>query len=399
MSSHSKAATLLADGKHEQASRRLESARESLDEAATLNDDYSLGRAASIQEKRETITERLNEAAQQPREELEERLATAEAAVKRGITARSADDYETAVEAFRDAYDAYQSMHDHATKYDLDATWEVEQRESMVAEYLDVAEAELDERQQTIRDSLGQVLDDAEATLVRAEQYNEVDDQVSARESLDGARRALDDAAQLVETDLAATTQEDRYSTLETRAQTLASKLPEETVNEYRDRDLIDALQRLTTKLDESPRPEFINKYGDYPADAYLESFGSWTDALAAANLDPIDEAARERRKYSRVEVLDALVALTDELGQPPSRTEMNRKGAVSSTTVANRFADWETAIEFAENVSENATDEDATTAKRHGETDPTADDNSESDETETEGGILGQIEDELSGL
>jgi|APHM01.1.fsa_nt_gi hypothetical protein len=115
--------------------------------------------------------------------------------------------------------------------------------------------------------------------------------------------------------------------------------------SEPSDQDLIDAVQRLAAKCEESPRPEVVDKYGEYPADGYIETFGSWEDALTAANLDLIDEATRERRVYSRMEVLDAVGDLIDKLGHVPSQTEMNRKGAVSATTVANRCENWNTAL------------------------------------------------------
>jgi hypothetical protein len=107
-------------------------------------------------------------------------------------------------------------------------------------------------------------------------------------------------------------------------------------------------LQELATKLDESPRPEFVNAYGDYPADAYLEEFGSWPEALVAANLSPVDDERRERRKYSRVEVLDAVAELAEELGHPPTKGDMNEHGRTSASPVASRFKDWDTALELA---------------------------------------------------
>jgi hypothetical protein len=144
----------------------------------------------------------------------------------------------------------------------------------------------------------------------------------------------------------------------------------------------------LSTKLGESPRPEFVNQYGKYPADAYLEMFGSWPEALAAANLDPIDEAGRERRSYSRVEVLDAVVALADELGHPPSKGEMNKQGGMSASPVESRFKNWETALEVA-GVTGGRTEEDS----------EDVDSNESKHEDEKDDGILGEIESEIQSF
>ncbi len=132
----------------------------------------------------------------------------------------------------------------------------------------------------------------------------------------------------------------------------------EKTQSDPSDQDLIDSLQRLAARLGESPHLEFADKYGDFPANAYIESFGSWEDALIAANLDLIDKTVRNRRPYSRAELLDAIVDTTEKLGHIPSKTEMNSKGAVSSMTVALRFDDWSTALSFVEDrINVNSTE------------------------------------------
>lgn len=401
MSSYSTAAKLLEDEERERSLRRLESARESLNEASNLNQEYALGRSDSIQEKQEKVSELLGEANEAPKDTLHERLVAAESAVARGIDAREAGAVDSAVEAFTDALDTYEEARELAAENDLDAIWEVEQRLSMTEEYLEVARSELETRQHAVRKDLNQILEDGESTLVTAEQHVEVNDTVSAREAFEETTSMLDDAAKLIETGLATGNQEDRHEALDKRANNLESRLPESSTGEYRNRDLINALQRLTIKLEESPRPEFVNEYAEYPADAYLTAFGTWSDALAAANLDPIDETTRERRTYSRTEVLDALVDLTDELGYQPSRTEMNQKGTVSSTTVKNRFRDWETALELAETSQRSdepeAEQEESRDSDEFGKEPETT--SPESTDEAGEEDILGQIENELSDL
>lgn len=159
-------------------------------------------------------------------------------------------------------------------------------------------------------------------------------------------------------------------------------------------------MQLLATKLGESPRPEFVTSYGEYPAEAYLDAFGSWPEALAAASLDQIDEEARERRKYTRVEILDALVELGEELGHPPSKGEMNENGAMSASPVQSRFEDWETALELAGVADDDFTDDGARKTSAESEledSERTADQDQE--EPEKQADILEQIEAEMSNL
>lgn len=405
MSAHSTATTLLEDGARERAARRLNSAQDSLDEAALLSEQYDLGLTDSINRKHAKVTTLLDKATKPPYAEIEEQVAKAEAAISDGIAAREANNMKAAVEAFETAQKAYNSARESATEHDIDAQWEIKQRASMVVEYLEVTREALDDRQQRVYDEIDQALSDTETLLSRAEQEREVGDAASARDSLDEAVSTLDNAAQLFETRLDTGELESRYEQLKARAESLDSTLPNERKSDYRNQDLINALQLLATKLGESPRPEFVNAYGNYSADAYLAAFGSWSEALAAANLNPINEDARARRKYDRTEVLDSLVELIDELGSVPSRTEMNEKGAVSSTTVTNRFADWDTAVELATSTQEEeqaVTEEDSNGTEDTGSGSEAAAEDQEtgsSDEPLKQDDILTQIENELSDL
>lgn len=393
---------LLKDGAFERAVQRLEANTESLAEAERLNSEHSLGRGDAITERQETINELLEEAAHKPEKSVREQVAVAEADIERGIAARDADNIKTAVEAFETAVETYEAALTEATEYDLNLQWEIGQRASMATEYLGTTQETLQERKQTVNDDLDQVLDAVESTVVRAEQQMEVGDTVSARESVDEAVADLDDAAKLIETDLATSALMEHYGDLSERVTSLSSNLPEETTGEHRDSDLIDTLQLITRKIGESPRPEFVDAYGEYTAEAYIDSFGSWSEALAVANLDPIDADARERRQYSRKEALDALIELAVELGHLPSRTEMNTRGAMSSTTVANRFTDWDTALELAKDVPAEPNVETDLDGNNKGKTPAnsgisnTPKTSDEDDEPSAEDDILNQIEDEL---
>lgn len=51
--------------------------------------------------------------------------------------------------------------------------------------------------------------------------------------------------------------------------------------------------------------------------------------------------------KYDTNELVEELIRLENELGRPPTSTEMNEIGAYSSETYRNRFGSWEEAIEY----------------------------------------------------
>jgi len=346
----SKAEAYVEDGRYGQAETRLESALETLDSARELNKKHNLGKADRIDAKRADIEQTLSEAQSRPADDLHQQLAKGEAAVEVGIEHREAEKLGDAVESFSTALDHYKKARTICESAELAEQWEVEQRWSMVQDYLTITEEELDDRVKSLKTDLTHHFDKADTELTTAEQYTEVEDFVSAREALESAVIQLDEATQLLDPSILPEKFETRYDQLVKRADELHEQLPAKaSTTEYRNRDLLEALQRLATKLDASPTPTFVNKYGEYPADAYLSAFGSWPEALAAANLDPVDETARERRKYTRVDVLDALVDLAHELGHSPSKGEMNQQGSMSASTVMNRFRDWETALEVAD--------------------------------------------------
>jgi hypothetical protein len=110
-------------------------------------------------------------------------------------------------------------------------------------------------------------------------------------------------------------------------------------------------LRELAELIGESPRPETVGFCGRLPHRSYREEFGSWTEALRAAGLDPIDELDRARREHQRIEVLQALKKLQSDLGRRPSRAEMDERGAVSSTTVADRLGQWDGALDLISTV------------------------------------------------
>ena len=353
------AKTALEDGLFDRAEWQLWGAYGTLERTATIADetDDSVRRIAAHKYQ---ISRTFDDIETSAMEQHREHVDQAEAAVTRGIEARDRGEYFDALNAFTTAKDEYATAVDIATAQGLQTKWETEQRYSMVSEYVATTE-ELSTEQQ---DNLDSTLDTIYKSLTKTEQYIEVKDVVAARESLAEVRTTLDTVETQLSTSAADDTRRQQYEAARERlsaAQSALESLSDEKNDEtaYRRQDLIESLQMLATTIDESPRPELIDLCGDYPTDAYLNAFGSWSEALDAANLDQIDEIARNRRKYTRVEVLNALVDVIEQFGREPSRTEMNTHGAVSSTTVVNRFGNWEKAVEFATDVAGDDIEQD----------------------------------------
>jgi len=393
-SARSKAESLIDEGASEQAERRLESALESLDEAAELNSRHDLGKDQSIRENRDEVQELLEDLSTDHVAEVRTLTKIAEETVEAGIEAREKNKYDSAIQSFEDALETYERALEVVTENGLEEEWEITQRHSMVSDYLTQTAHEREEHLRSTRENVVSELDAANAALRRAEQHEEVEDHVAAKESLDEGMQHLDDAAAAFENDLVDDSVHERYEELRARSKTIKDILPDNTNDEgedtYRNRDLLESLQELGSKIGESPTPEFVNACGEYPADAYLDAFGSWPETLTAANLNPIDKESRERRHYSRVEILTAIYELSEALGRPPTKTEMNEKGEISSTTVENRFVDWGTAIRLA-GMDKIASHEAATSSSQ-----PTsgARENNESEE-----GILAEMQNEMNEL
>jgi hypothetical protein len=342
-----RSAEVIEDAEFDRAATRLEAAETELERAAELNRSEGLDREEAIEAKR-TQTEALSDETT-PRVEVINTVSEAETLVEQGIDHREANEPAAALEAFSAAKQQYASAAEFCETNELEETWEIHERHLMLESYVTVVQNELNDHHQAITSSLDKQLETAIEQLDRTTQYTEVEDYVLAHETLGVAVLALDKATQLLERNQVDDEYHKRYDTLVERAGRLHEQLPEQKeTGEYSTRVLVESLQELATKLTESPQPEFVNKYGEYPSEAYLEAFGSWPEALAAANLDPVDQAAHERRKYSRVEVLDALVECARKVGHPPDQSDMNKHGAMSTSPVSNRFVDWDAALELA---------------------------------------------------
>lgn len=93
--------------------------------------------------------------------------------------------------------------------------------------------------------------------------------------------------------------------------------------------ELTEEIRRLDTGERLFPYASDMDSDGKYKTYDCLQEFGSWDDALEAAGID------------KRVRLLDELRHLRDELGRMPKMTDMDHRGAVSSSMYANFFGSW----------------------------------------------------------
>jgi hypothetical protein len=105
---------------------------------------------------------------------------------------------------------------------------------------------------------------------------------------------------------------------------------------------LLEDLEELSNIFGESPQSETVALCGRYAIEDYRERFQSWPQAIEAAGLDPIDVAKRDRRHFPRIDILQRLEKLLEELGRMPSKAEMEAEWGVSTTTVKRRLGGWD---------------------------------------------------------
>lgn len=106
--------------------------------------------------------------------------------------------------------------------------------------------------------------------------------------------------------------------------------------------DLLDALRQFADQIGRTPTMREMRDRGPHSSSVYAERFGSWFEAIEAAELDP---DARHLPRIPTEELLDELRRLADELDHSPTRREMRRYGNYSDTTYVHRFGSWSDAL------------------------------------------------------
>lgn len=312
------------------------------------------GGESTVDSRREKIDHLLEETRnRRQKHRVLDSMETAETRIKDGNDCVTDGSFTEAIENYGKAIDLLKLARQTAEANELSCTWELSERLEQVEQYRHHAAREREQQREERREEAVYKLDRAEQLVEKGHQHLEIDDVNAAIESQRTANSLVTEAATLLEgADVPDSAElHDRIDTLDRSVAQLDSSIDqatEETSGGPSRQQLIQYLQDLAVMFDESPSEDFVREYGKYPVDEYHAAFGSWTDALKEANLSPVDQAARDRRKYSRADILDAVVELAEQLGHNPSLVEMNQKGSISGTTVVTRFGDMDTAIELA---------------------------------------------------
>lgn len=106
--------------------------------------------------------------------------------------------------------------------------------------------------------------------------------------------------------------------------------------------ELLEEFRRVTDELGYPPRPAEIDEHAEYSRSTYKQRFEDWDALCEAAGIDPPEGQIRT------VELIQELRRLTDELGHPPQKKEINELGEFSYATYLSRFDGIEAAREAA---------------------------------------------------
>lgn len=100
--------------------------------------------------------------------------------------------------------------------------------------------------------------------------------------------------------------------------------------------DYIEAIQQVAEASDRVLKSTDVGKQSQYSVNKIISTFGSWKQALEAANVD------------NEARLLQELRRVGDEVGHPPTTTEMNEHGHVSAAMYADYFESFTEARERA---------------------------------------------------
>ncbi len=138
-------------------------------------------------------------------------------------------------------------------------------------------------------------------------------------------------------TDALAETFDDGASLLSARQSQTAEQLPSgNTGPRISEDELLADLQTLADRLGRTPTSNDMREHGSHSTSTYMKRFGSWNDAIKAADLDP-----PAQNKISDAELISDLHRLRDELGGKPTSTDVSQEGKYGLATYQRRFGSW----------------------------------------------------------
>lgn len=111
--------------------------------------------------------------------------------------------------------------------------------------------------------------------------------------------------------------------------------------------DLLEELRDVAGQVGDRPTAEDMLNHGKYTTKPYYNRFGSWNRAVELAGYTPFTGTSEDI--YSTEELLTELQRLADELGHPPTTTEMAEHGRISTQPYFERFDSWIVALRQAD--------------------------------------------------
>jgi hypothetical protein len=112
------------------------------------------------------------------------------------------------------------------------------------------------------------------------------------------------------------------------------------------DKQLIDALKKLATKLNRTPSSSDMKKYGCFltkRVHLYRKRFGKLKNAQTKAELDA--NKSGSDMKYSKQELLDELLRVYKDIGHVPSQTEISKHGKYPIGAYKRAFGKFSIAV------------------------------------------------------
>jgi hypothetical protein len=103
-------------------------------------------------------------------------------------------------------------------------------------------------------------------------------------------------------------------------------------------------LRRFAAEIGKTPTSTEMDRSGPHTARTYQKHFGSWNEALEAADLNLTRE-----RNIPDDRLVESMTQLAAEIGESPSASQMEDLGEYSMSTYIRRFGSWNSALEAAE--------------------------------------------------
>lgn len=113
--------------------------------------------------------------------------------------------------------------------------------------------------------------------------------------------------------------------------------------------DLLDAIDDLAERFGRRPTYAEMIKYGEYSGAPFEREFGSWSNALVEAGFEP-PAGGRPSGSFelSDGDLVDEMQRVARKWGRTPTESEFDDHSDYSSTTYVERFGSWLTAVERA---------------------------------------------------